>query len=353
MTAISVTFSPKVAVDWDPQKPLTTTKLNGLVDNTTHLREWMGASYYAGAIQDHNHDGSNSAAIPVGPNYLRNGSFESGLSGWTATPSASGTVALNATAAYVFDGLQSLAITSTVLADGGGAAETNEYVPCSEGQGYGLIGDVLASVAGVSGKVEVEWYDITQALISASTAYTSNSIPTAFTKFGGFVTAPANARFMRILCTGGIPATGTAVGTVYFDGLVLRVAQVAAAGTTKNNNISGTCSVSALTEFINFRINQSGYYRTNFTIGTPSNPAAVAGGRIYRNGSAYGTLRSVSSSGTNYSEDLYFDVGDTVQFFFSANSTTTYPNQYSNCWVGWNGTIKPTNPPLNIITGLR
>lgn len=87
MTAISVTFSPKVAADWDPQKPLTTTKLNGLVDNTTHLREWLGASYYAGAIQDHNHDGSNSNYVGS-PGDIKGFSGTSAPPGWLTIPTA-------------------------------------------------------------------------------------------------------------------------------------------------------------------------------------------------------------------------------------------------------------------------
>jgi hypothetical protein len=37
--------------------------MTGLVHNLVHLREWIGQSFYAGAVPNHNHDGSNSAII--------------------------------------------------------------------------------------------------------------------------------------------------------------------------------------------------------------------------------------------------------------------------------------------------
>lgn len=37
--------------------------MQGIAHDLIHLREWMGASYYAGAAPDHDHDGVNSKAI--------------------------------------------------------------------------------------------------------------------------------------------------------------------------------------------------------------------------------------------------------------------------------------------------
>lgn len=218
MPLITVSFTPKVITDWDPQKPLTTTKLNALYDNTEWLRQLLAGSYVAGAVQDHNHDGVNSASTPVGPNYARNGSFESGTAGYTVTTYTGATVGTST--ANPLDGATSLAFTSTVLANGGGDALNNAYVECSEGEAYFVKGEILASVAGQSAKIEMYWYDKAKAQISVSTLYTTTSAPTALKHVGGVAVAPTNARYMRYRITGGIPATGTAVGTVYFDGLV-------------------------------------------------------------------------------------------------------------------------------------
>ena len=219
MTAISKAWITIADTAVDPDSPIDTTLMTGLRDDLVYLREWLGASYIAGAVQDHSHDGVNSALVPIGPNYLRNGSFESGTSGWTITQYTGGTVATSATTPL--DGAASLAFTSTVLANGGGDAVSNEYIPVSGGVGYPLNGVVQASVANVSGKAEIIWYDNTKAQISISAAYSSANLPTALTPIGGLIAAPSNARFMRLKITGGVPSVGSATGTVYFDGLVV------------------------------------------------------------------------------------------------------------------------------------
>lgn len=218
MPATSVVFSPKVASDWDPQKPLTTTKLNQLFDNTVNLSERLSGSYTKDTI-DHSHNGVDSALVPIGPNYLRNGSFEAGLAGWTATAYTGGTVA-SSTSTHM-NGEKSLAITSTVLANGGGDVLSDEYTPVTEGEFYSLYGDVIASVANISSKIEIIWYDSTLAQISASLVYSSLSTPTAFVHVGTQRVAPATARFMRVRVIGGEPALGAAVGTINFDGFAL------------------------------------------------------------------------------------------------------------------------------------
>lgn len=219
MTAISKVWVTVADTAVDPDSPIDTTLLTGFRDDLIHLREWLGASYTAGAVQNHSHDGVNSELVPIGPNYLRNGSFESGTSGWTITQYTGGTIAISATTPL--NGAASLAFTSTVLANGGGDAVSNEYIPVSGRNGYSLNGVVQASVADVSGKAEIIWYDNTKAQISVSAVYSSANLPTTLTLIGGSVAAPSSARFMRIKITGGIPSVGSATGTVYFDGLVV------------------------------------------------------------------------------------------------------------------------------------
>ncbi|MDO8413019.1 MAG: hypothetical protein Q7S51_04420 [Gallionellaceae bacterium] len=206
-------FTAKVTSLLNAGKGFTTTLLNNLWDNTTYAKE---------QIESHVHDGNGSAKIPIGPNYLRNGSFEdSSTAGWTLTQYTGGTVAINTS--NPLDGNTSLAFTSTVLANGGGDAVSNEYIPVTDVMAYLLKAIIKASAANISSKMEIIWYDSGKAQISLSTVYSSSNTPTALTAIGGSLTAPSTARFMRTKITGGVPATGTSTGTIYFDGLFLSV----------------------------------------------------------------------------------------------------------------------------------
>ena len=61
MTAISKAWVTQNDAAVDADSPIDQALMEGLRDDLVHLREWLGASYYAGAVQDHNHDGINSA----------------------------------------------------------------------------------------------------------------------------------------------------------------------------------------------------------------------------------------------------------------------------------------------------
>lgn len=63
MTAISKAWVVIADTAVDPDSPIDATLMTGIRDDLVHVREWLGASYVGGAVQDHNHDGSNSAAI--------------------------------------------------------------------------------------------------------------------------------------------------------------------------------------------------------------------------------------------------------------------------------------------------
>ena len=204
----------------DPDSPLDTALMTGLRDDLVHLREWLGASYYAGAVQNHSHDGQNSALVEIGPNQVRNGSFETGTEGWTLTNYTGGSIVTDTS--NHLDGSTALAITSTVLGNGGGDAISAGYISVA-----GAMRDlfvnvaVKASASGVSSKAEVVWYDQAKAQISTSTIYNTTNTGTSGALLGGNVlTPPSNARYARVKLTGGIPGVGSAVGTIYFDGIV-------------------------------------------------------------------------------------------------------------------------------------
>ena len=65
MTAISTSFT---ALSYAFGSLLTSAKMTQLMDNTTFNKEWIGASFVGGAIQDHNHDDVNSKAVTLPSN---------------------------------------------------------------------------------------------------------------------------------------------------------------------------------------------------------------------------------------------------------------------------------------------
>jgi hypothetical protein len=354
MTAISKAWVTVADAAVDPDSPIDAQLMTGLRDDLINLREWLGASYFAGAIQDHNHDGANSALVPVGPNLLRNGSFENGgTAGWTITQYTGGTVATNTS--NPLDGATSLAFTSTVLANGGGDATSNEYVPVTEGNSYSLYLAVqaLASVANISSKAEILWYDKTKASVSASTVYSSSNTPIVLTEVALAITAPSTARFMRVKLTAPVPATGSNTGTIVFDGLVLspdvQLLPLAAGGTDIAVILPSLLSTATsgsgtgLVELFNARINKTGTYRTSFACLGPTGSA-----RIYKNGSAYGTLRTTIAT---FTEDLSFNAGDTIQLFAGGNGFGA--NTVSNFKVGVASLAPTMIAPVALLLGDR
>jgi len=235
MTAISKSWVAIADSQVDPDSPLDAALMTALRDDLVHLREWLGASYTAGAVQNHDHDGVNSALVPIGANALRNGSFESDTGGWTTATFTGGTVAINT--ANAMDGVNCLAFTSTVLANGGGTATSNEFIPAAAGMTYSIRGIVKASVANVSSRIEVVWYNSAQAQISTSQAYNTAATPTTQTEVGAGLTAPANTRFYKVKITGGVPALGSATGTIYFDQMF---AQKPLAGLLRISRVTAT-----------------------------------------------------------------------------------------------------------------
>lgn len=318
MTAISKSWVTVADSAVDPDSPLDAALMTGLRDNLIHLREWIGASYTDGAVQNHSHDGVNSALVPVGPNLLRNGSFEDVTAGWTVAQYTGGTVAISTSTPL--DGAKSLAFTSTVLANGGGDATSDEYMPVTGGNVYSLNAAIKASASNVSAKMELLFYDAAQSSISASTMYSSASVPTSLTPVGTAVAAPATARFMRIKITGGVPSSGSSTGTIYFDGVVCNVGlgNVAAAGTFNAGGVgsvvSGSNDSTTYVKVAELRAPRAGVYTVSMDLNTTSQIGAY--GKIYVNGVAAGTERfTASDSPVNFTENIAVGFGALVQIY--------------------------------------
>lgn len=217
MTAVTVSYTSIADSAVDADSPVTEALVTALRDNAQFVYEWLGITYAGGAVQDHNHDGVNSALLTIGPNALRNGSFEQDETNWTFTDYTGGSHAQES--ANDMHGAYTMAFTSTVLANGGGYALSNEFIPCSEDDALPWVAHLKASTANVSARMEVIWYDDAQSQISATNLIDVTNAPTSATQYSGLVSAVATARFFKIRITGGVPAAGSATGTVYFDGL--------------------------------------------------------------------------------------------------------------------------------------
>lgn len=217
MPAITKTWSSIADSAVDPDSPVTTGLITGLRDNVIVVREWLGESFFAGAVQDHNHDGVNSAAIPVGPNLLRNGSFEDDLAGWTPTAFTGGTVAVSTGTRH--HGAKSLAITSTSTVNGGGQVLLDQYIPVGAGETIQWSALLSASAINISSRLEVIWYDAAQSQISTNSLIDLTNSPSSVALRYGAIRAPATARFMRVRVNGGVPGAGSATGTIFWDGL--------------------------------------------------------------------------------------------------------------------------------------
>lgn len=363
MTAPSKNWTAILDAQIASGKPIDQTLMTEIRDNLVNLQEWLGKDFTP--TQNHVHDGVSAALMEVGGNMLRNGSFESGSTSWTLTTYTGGTLAVGPTGAM--HGANCLAITSTVLANGGGLAQSNEYLPVSPGRSYFASGLFKASVANISSQVEIVWYNAAKAQISLSTFLTTNT-PTAETLLGSGAVAPAGAAYAQARAYGGVPAQGTAVGTVYVDGCVFQAIDLllppVLAGTryvSPTNQASFTLTTGN-TEKANALIQSSGVYRCYFAL-HGSDVSSINGGtiygQVYKNGVAYGTLRGLAvplgSTGVaaGWTEDLYFAVGDTLQVFAYASpmpgdGATVYSIQF-----GTSGAEKMLIPPAFLALGAR
>lgn len=318
MPAPSKNFTAILDAAIDSGSPITAELMTQIRDSLIHLEEWLGKDYTAET--NHNHDGVNSAPIEVGGNSVRNGSFEAGTVSWTTSNYTGGTVATNT--ANDMDGATCLAITSTVLANGGGEAVTAD-IACSGGMSIAVAAMIKASTAGVSSKISVLWLDDAKSSISETVLLSLSNTPTSARGVSNLATAPANARFYKVKIVGGVPAVGSAVGTVFFDGVIAgQRTGVALGGDRRLFRDAATYSNSGLTmtEVVNIHVPDAGYYNTRLELRT-TNVAVEARARVYVDGVATGSLHStISNTFVAFAEEVFVPGGSTVQFFMTSTS---------------------------------
>lgn len=323
MTAPSKNFTSIADSSIDVDSPITQDLMTQYRDNDVHLEEWIGKDYTA-AI-NHDHDGVNSALIEVGPNYQRNGSFESGLSvGWSQTAYTGGSIADNTS--QEMDGAHCVAITSTSTANGGGDMTSSSFTPASAGAMYSLRVCVKANVANVSSRAELIWYDDTQAQISASTIYSSTSTSTSMVIRGSAVKAPTNAKLFKVKLTGGVPGSGSSAGTIYFDGCIVSAGHndYVDVGTTYTIASSTATQTTTSASYVKVKEMYSPFGGVMNVSHESQNSGAVAGAsKVYINGVAAGAEHALTGGFVVQSDDVYVAQGDLVQVYAHNGSSGT------------------------------
>jgi hypothetical protein len=149
---------------------------------------------------------------------FENGSFETDIDGdgvpdgWTRSLTG-GTIVLDTTAANVTHGLKSAKFSST--GSGGGYLQYTDFFEVARLRPFVLSWQMKSTVATVTNKVEVLFYDSAQSFLSTSTIYNDAlTNPTVWTVNAFPVSPPANAKFAKIKITG---ADSTTVGSTWFD----------------------------------------------------------------------------------------------------------------------------------------
>lgn len=110
----------------------------------------------------------------------------------------------------------------------------------------------------------------------------------------------------------------------------------------------GVNNASAPTEMDNWRIRTTGVFRIfqglRLSIG-PNNPAYCY---VARNGVQYGPTHSTGNTYVLFSDDLYFEAGDTCQIFLWSLYGSGDQAELSNTSVG-QGIVDSNGPPLGVL----
>lgn len=152
-----------------------------------------------------------------------NGSFETDTDAdnvpdnWTIAALSGGTIAIDATSSV--HGSNSLKFTS--VGAGGGSASTDDYYEVEAGKDVSVRFSIISANVDTLNKVEVYWYDSSKVYLSSTAVYNEGAAnPTSWTRKYTNATAPASAKFARIILTG-VDAGSTTHSTTSFDNIEL------------------------------------------------------------------------------------------------------------------------------------
>lgn len=152
-----------------------------------------------------------------------NGSFETDTDAdtvpdnWTAAALSGGTVAIDSTTST--HGTNSLKFTSS--GSGGGSISTDEYYEVEAGKDVGIRFSIISANADTHNTVEAYWYNSSKVFISAAAVYDDAATnPTSWTRYYLSGSAPATAKFVRLVITG-VAADSTTHSSTNFDNIEL------------------------------------------------------------------------------------------------------------------------------------
>ena len=152
-----------------------------------------------------------------------NGSFETDTEAdgvpdnWTVAELSGGTIALDTASSS--NGTNSLKFTST--GSGAGSSSTDEYYRVEASKKAGVRFSIISDDVDTLNKVQVYWYNSAKTYLSTSDAYNEGAAnPTSWTRKYTNVTAPATAKYARIILTG-VDAASITHSNTWFDNIEL------------------------------------------------------------------------------------------------------------------------------------
>lgn len=170
MPAISKSWVSIADTAVDPDSPIDAALMTGLRDNDIHLREWLGASYYAGAVQNHNHDGINSANVVLADNSIATSKYiDLSITEPKLGPSAVSQSKLKTTTASGSIYFPTAGASSYTLTGG-----TYSWWTASSSAGNGMAfanGDTAAGVIGLYSSENGTYFYVDERYVQASPPY--------------------------------------------------------------------------------------------------------------------------------------------------------------------------------------
>jgi len=192
-----------------------------LVDGVHSVKvlDALGAQKYYVPFANQSADALDTGVSPV------NGSFEFDTlatgqpDNWSVVAGANGTVELSTDSAH---GLKSLKFTGTDAT--GGGVVTSDKFDVLAGRKIDLEFTYKSSAIDTLNKIDVNWYNSADALISTSSVLNEGAAnPLTYETSVITATAPATAKRAEIVLTGVDGAGTTVAGSTYFDGLSVRL----------------------------------------------------------------------------------------------------------------------------------
>jgi hypothetical protein len=154
---------------------------------------------------------------------IPNGSFELDSDAnsipdlWTHSNFTGGSTTLDTTAGNFIHGGKALKFVHPGGGgNGGGTLTSTNFLDWSEKRPMLLAWAHKSSAAAMRDKVEIQWFDSAQALISTSAVYDSQANPTSWTEQTGAAYPPTNTRYAKLKITGGDSSVSTG-GSSYWD----------------------------------------------------------------------------------------------------------------------------------------